>query len=224
MFKKILILSPHADDEILGCGGIISKYTREGCNVNVLIFTNASMGAPELFTKKNINLIRSEANKANKLIGTRKLMFEDLPALNLQNFPIYKIVDIISGYINKIKPDTVFIPSSTDIHQDHKIISHSAKIALRPDKKISVKKVLSYEVLSETEWNEDQKAFNPNFYVELKKSDINLKIKSFLKYKSQTKKFPHPRSKEAIYNLSRLRGSQAYMEYAEAFRVEKILE
>lgn len=224
MSKKILVLSPHADDEVLGCGGTISKYSREGCNVSVLIFTNASIGAPELFTKKKINLIRSEAKKANKLIGTRNLMFEDLPALNLQNFPIYKIANIISGYIKKIKPDTVFIPSSIDIHQDHKIIFHSAKIALRPIEKISVKKVFSYEVLSETEWNEHQKPFKPNFYVELKKLDINHKIKSFLKYKSQTKKFPNPRSKEAIYYLSRLRGSQAHMEYAEAFRVEKIFE
>tara|TARA_B100000989_G_scaffold298523_1_gene288253 strand:- start:3414 stop:4088 length:675 start_codon:yes stop_codon:yes gene_type:complete len=224
MPKKILILSPHADDEVLGCGGAISKYSREGCNVNVLILTNASIGAPELFTKKKIDLIRSEAKKANNLIGTTNLMFEDLPALNLQNFPRYKIVNIIVRHINKLKPDTVFIPSSTDIHQDHKIIFHSAKIALRSSEKISVKKIFSYEVLSETEWNEENKAFNPNFYLELKKSDINLKIKSLLKYKSQIKKFPNPRSKEAIYYLSRLRGSQAHMDYAEAFRVEKILE
>ena len=214
MTKKILILSPHADDEVLGCGGVISKYSREGYDVNVLILTNANVGAPELFTKKKINLIRSEAKKANRLIGTKNLFFEELPALSLENFPTYKIANIISKYVKKIKPDTVFIPSNCDIHQDHKIIFHSAKIALRPDKKISVKKVFSYEVLSETEWNEDQKAFSPNFYVELKKSDISLKIK----------KFPNPRSKEAIYCLARLRGSQVHMDYAEAFKVEKIIE
>ena len=224
MTKKILILAPHADDEILGCGGVISKYSREGYAVNVLILTNANVGAPELFTKKKINLIRSESKKANGFIGTKNLFFEELPALSLDNFSIYKIANIISRYVKKIKPDTVFIPSNCDIHQDHKIIFHSAKVALRPDKKISVKKVFSYEVLSETEWNEDQKAFNPNFYVELKKSDISLKIKSFYKYKSQVKKFPNPRSKEAIYYLARLRGSQVHMGYAEAFKVEKIIE
>ena len=55
-------------------------------------------------------------------------------------------------------------------------------------------------------------------------SDIINKVKSFLKYKSQVKKFPHPRSKEAIMNLSRVRGSQVFTEYAEAFKVEKILD
>ena len=92
------------------------------------------------------------------------------------------------------------------------------------NKKNNLKKILSYEVLSETEWNEDEKSFNPNYFVKLSKSDINNKIKAFLKYKTQVKKFPHPRSKEGILNLSRVRGSQVFMEYAEAFKVEKILE
>ena len=83
---------------------------------------------------------------------------------------------------------------------------------------------MSYEVLSETEWNENEKAFNPNYFISLKKNDINRKVNAFLKYKSQVKKFPHPRSKEGIINLSKVRGSQVHKQYAEAFRVEKILD
>ena len=95
---------------------------------------------------------------------------------------------------------------------------------MRPNKKNNLKKILSYEVLSETEWNENGKSFNPNYFVSLDKSDINKKVKAFLKYRSQVKKFPHPRSKEAIVNLSKVRGSQAFMKYAEAFKVEKIID
>ena len=95
---------------------------------------------------------------------------------------------------------------------------------MRTNVKTNLKKILSYEVPSETEWNEDEKSFNPNYFVKLDKSDINKKIKAFLKYKSQVKKFPHPRSKDGIYYLSRIRGSQVFMEFAEAFKVEKILD
>ena len=95
---------------------------------------------------------------------------------------------------------------------------------MRFNKKNNIKKILSYEVLSETEWNENEKSFNPNYFVKLDKSDIDKKVKAFLKYKSQVKKFPHPRSKEAIINLSKVRGSQVFMNYAEAFKVEKILD
>ena len=182
------------------------------------------MGAPEVFSKKFINLVRKESKIANKFIGTNKLFFENLPALKLKQYPNYKISDIINKYISKIKPEIVFIPSNNDIHEDHKVIFNSAKVAMRTNKKSNLKKILSYEVLSETEWNENEKSFNPNYFIKLIKNDINKKIKAFLKYKSQVKKFPHPRSKESILNLSRVRGSQVFMEYAEAFKVEKILE
>ena len=224
MKKKILILSPHADDEILGCGGIISKYSKEGHSINVLILTNANKGAPEIYSEKKINHIREESKLANVFIGTKKIFFENLPALNLNQYPIYKISNIIEKYISNIKPEVIFIPSINDIHEDHKIIFKAAKVATRMNKKSNLKKILSYEVLSETEWNENEQSFNPNYFVKLSKSDIDNKIKAFLKYKSQVKKFPHPRSKETILNLSRIRGSQAFMEYAEAFKVEKILD
>ena len=224
MKKKILILSPHADDEILGCGGFISKYSKKNYHVFVLILTNANKGAPELYSAEKIKQIRNEAKNANILIGTKKLFFENLPALNLRNLPLYKISNIINKHLEKIDPEVVLMPSSNDIHDDHKIIFKAAKVSLRTNKKRNLKKILSYEVLSETEWNENEKSFNPNYFVSLKKSDINNKIKAFLKYKSQIKKFPHPRSKEAILNLSRIRGSQIFMDYAEAYKVEKILD
>jgi len=224
MKKKILILSPHADDEILGCGGLISKFSKLNYEINVLIMTNANKGAPEIFKSKEIKMLRKEAKIANNFIGSKRLFFENLPAINLNNYPVYKISMIINKYIKDINPEIILIPSANDIHDDHKIIFKAAKVSMRPNKKSNLKKILSYEVLSETEWNEDGKSFNPNYFVCLTKSDINNKVKAFLKYKSQVKKFPHPRSKEGIINLSRLRGSQVFTEYAEAYKVEKILD
>jgi len=224
MKKNILILSPHADDEILGCGGFISKYSKKNYHISVLILTNANKGAPEIYSPEDINRIRNEAKIANVFVGTKKLFFENLPALNLNNYPIYKITNIINKFILDINPEIVLIPSANDIHDDHKIIFKAAKVSMRPNKKNNLKKILSYEVLSETEWNENGKSFNPNYFVSLDKSDINKKVKAFLKYRSQVKKFPHPRSKEAIVNLSKVRGSQAFMKYAEAFKVEKIID
>jgi len=224
MKKKILILSPHADDEILGCGGFISKFSKKNYLISVLILTNANIGAPEIYSLKTIEELREEAKKANNIIGTSKLYFENLPAINLNNYPFYKITNVIEKYIEKINPEIVLIPSSNDIHEDHKIIFKSAKVSMRPTKKLNLKKILSYEVLSETEWNEDGKSFNPNYFIQLKNSDIKKKVKAFLEYKSQVKKFPHPRSKESIINLARFRGSQVFAEYAEAYRVEKILD
>ncbi len=224
MNKKILIISPHADDEILGCGGFIHKYSKKKYQINVLILTNANKGAPELYPPNYIKKIRHEAKIANKFIGTKKLFFEDLPAVNLNNYPFYKITSVINKYVSEVNPEILLIPSNNDLHDDHKIIFKAAKVATRPNKKKNLKKILSYEVLSETEWNENGDFFKPNYYLSLKKSDVDKKVKAFLKYKSQVKKFPHPRSKEAIISLSRVRGSNAFLDYAEAYKVEKIYD
>ena len=221
MTKRVLILSPHADDEILGCGGFISKFSKNDYHINVLILTNANKGAPEIYSAEKIRAIRDEAKLANNFIGTKRLFFENLPALSLSNYPFYKITNIIDKYIIDINPEIILIPSANDIH---KIIFKASKVAMRPNKKRNLRKILSYEVLSETEWNEKEKSFSPNYFVSLSKSDINNKVKAFLKYKSQVKKFPHPRSKEAIISLSRVRGSQVFKQYAEAFKVEKIID
>ena len=175
--------------------------------------------ATSVLNLPKIKKLLEEAEIANKLIGTRKIYFENLPAVNLNNYPVYRISNIIDKYIKKIKPEIILIPSGNDIHDDHKIVHKAAKVSMRPNKTSNLKIILSYEVLSETEWNEDGKSFNPNYFVHLKTKDIKKKIKAFLKYKSQVKKFPHPRSKEGISKVKEAN----YREYAEAFRVEKIL-
>ena len=59
MKKKVLILSPHADDEILGCGGYISKYSKLNYQINVVVITNANKGAPEIYPPESIKSLRN---------------------------------------------------------------------------------------------------------------------------------------------------------------------
>ena len=79
MKKNVLIISPHADDEVLGCGGFISKYSKKNCLISVLILTNANKGAPEIYSPEEIKSIRKEAKVANKLIGTKKIFLKIIP-------------------------------------------------------------------------------------------------------------------------------------------------
>ena len=67
--ERILVIAPHADDEILGCGALMAKMAKEGKKVFVLVCTNASVGAPELFCKEAVDGIRAEAREAHASIG-----------------------------------------------------------------------------------------------------------------------------------------------------------
>ena len=93
--KKIIIIAPHADDEILGLGGTISKYVEKSFQVIVLIMTNASIKNPKRFPVNLIKKIRKEAVVANKFIGVSKLIFYDFPALDINDSYIGEISDTI---------------------------------------------------------------------------------------------------------------------------------
>jgi len=222
--KKILILAPHADDEILGCGGTIHKYKKLGYQIHIVILTNANIGDEELFSKNLIKKIRKEAYNANKILNIKNLIFYDLPAPRLDQYPIYKIANLIEKIFKQIKPDTVFIPSEKDMHFDHKIINNAAMIAARPINKNNIKRIFAYETLSETHWGVCfNKPFSPNYFEILNEENIKFKKKSFQQYKSQLKKFPHPRSVKGVVTLANFRGMQINSQYAEAFEVKLYL-
>ncbi|MDA9733680.1 PIG-L family deacetylase [Candidatus Pelagibacter sp.] len=221
MYKNILIIAPHADDEVLGCGGIISKFSKKKINVYVAVMTNASVGDSKLFSKSKIKKIRNECLKANKKLGVKKVFFYDFPAPKLDQYPIYKISEKIYTLINIIKCDTIFLPYGDDIHKDHQCIYQASLVACRPKDKSLVKNIFCYETLSETEWGSE--GFFPNYFEKLSKSDLKTKISAFKQYKSQIKKQFHPRSESGIKNLARYRGNNISEENAEAFKVIRVI-
>ena len=168
MSKNILVVAPHADDEIIGCGATIAKLVKEGNNVYVIIATNAHKGAPELYNAVDIEKVRREALLAHKYLGIKDTFFMDFPAPALNAFPEYKISNSVSEIINKIQPEILYIPFPSDLHQDHKAIYRASLVAARPQGEYSVKEIYCYETLSETEWGPYQEnAFAPNVFIDV---------------------------------------------------------
>ena len=62
--KKISIIAPHPDDEVLGCGGTIYKLVKSGAEVFVAILTNASKTDPVKYTDEKLLNVRNEAKNA----------------------------------------------------------------------------------------------------------------------------------------------------------------
>lgn len=219
--SKILVIAPHADDEVLGCGATMAKACAKGDEVFVLICTNASVGAPELFSAELIKQIRSEAVAAHRLIGIKETFFLDFPAPALDQHPRYKMSNEISAIIRKIGADTVYIPHRGDCHKDHAIIHECAMVACRPLANCTVKHVYAYETLSETEWGEPIAAdfFIPVKYHTFSVDEFQKKLDAMSCFKSQLYPFPASRSLEAIEALAKYRGCTISAERAEAFEV-----
>lgn len=220
MYKN-LIIAPHFDDEILGVGGTISKFIGKQ-DFYICIVTNGNKGNPKIFSKKHCEQVKKISKKIKKIANIKNYFYLNLPATKLDQIPLSKISDKLILLTNKIKPSKVYIPSNKDMHIDHRIIHDASLVAFRPIYKHKIKTILSYEVLSETEWGSELgESFKPNYYEQLSQNDINFKIKLFQLYKSEVKKFPHPRSKEGIRNLSSIRGQYINYNFAEAFEIIK---
>ena len=219
--KKILVIAPHADDEVLGCGATIAKACANGDEVYVLICTNASVGAPELFSSDIIRQIRTEALEAHSLLGVKETFFLEFPAPVLDQYPRYKMSNEMSGIIRKIGAETVYIPHRGDCHKDHAIIHECAMVACRPLANCKVKHVYAYETLSETEWGESIAAdfFVPVKYNTFTNEAFQKKLDAMCCFKSQLYSFPASRSLEAIEALAKYRGCTVSAVRAEAFEV-----
>lgn len=212
---KILVVAPHPDDEVLGCGGIMAKYADEGHEVYVAIVTK---GAEPLFTDEEDQIDKKHCLNAHKLLGVKKTFFLDLPAAMLDTIPRYKLNGAIGKVVSEVLPDEIYIPHIGDMHFDHKLINEACMVAVRPRSDKAVKRVYAYETLSETEWDipNTSNFFMPNVYVDI--SDyIEKKIEAMREYKEQIMEYPSPRSVEGIKSLAMTRGMTVNKKYAESF-------
>lgn len=216
---KILIIAPHPDDEVLGCGGTIAKHAASGNEVYVCIVTK---GAEPLFSEEQVERVREECRKANNILGVKGIEFLDFPAAMLEEVPRYKLNDAISNVIQNVKPDEVYIPHRGDMQLDHKLIVDAAMVALRPKYEHVVKRIYSYETPSETGWDvpNETNAFIPNVYNNISRF-IEMKVKALECYNSQLGVYPNPRSVKAVGALAMYRGSTVNVEYAEAFELAR---
>ena len=217
---KVLVFAPHADDETLGMGGTISLLREKGNKVIVAIMTGHGEKKHPLWESKHWDEIRSEARKAAKVLNISQLIFRELPAACLDNIPSWEINKEVNLLIKEIQPNEIYIPYADDLHKDHYAISYAVIVASRPylDISKSIRRILSYETLSETGLNflNPNNSFNPNVYVNIS-SVLNKKIEAMKKYKSQLQHSNQPRSIDNIKALAKIRGGTIGCEAAEAF-------
>jgi len=210
-----LVIAPHPDDEVLGCGGTISRLTRLGREVHVAIITQ---GTPPAFDEAAVQRVRRESHYAHRLLGVTKTHYCDFPAAALDQVPHREVNAAVSGIVESVAPDILFLPFVGDIHLDHQLIFTSGLVAARPRGPGYPLRVLAYETVSETNWNAPYvtPGFTPNVFIDVAE-DLSRKVEAFRCYSSQVQAFPSERSVEALVALATLRGATVFKQAAEAF-------
>lgn len=212
---NILVIAPHPDDEVLGCGGTIAKHVSQGDDVFVCVVTK---GCEPLFSKEAVEKVRNECVKADALLGVKETFFLDFPAAMLEEVPRHKLNDALVKTVQNIKPYVVYLPHRGDMQLDHKMTVDAAMVALRPKYDHVVRKIYAYETLSETGWDvpNTTNEFIPTSYNVID-GFIEKKIEAMKIFGSQIAEFPNARSIESIRALAIYRGTTVGANVAEAF-------
>ena len=217
MPHRLLVISPHPDDGILGVGGTMARHTMAGGEVTVLVIA-AHM--PPLFTEEVHQQTIKETFRAHAMIGVKETIFLDRPALSLPRVPHEELNRDIADVLARVSPDVLLV-THPDRNIDHRAVFESTMVASRPMGAVSKLPILaSYEIVGSTHWIAPhiEPSFVPNWVVDI--SDfLQTKIKMLLACEVQMRPAPHPRSIEVVSALARFRGSHVGVSFGEAFSV-----
>ena len=221
--QRLLVIAPHSDDEVLGCGGLISKVKNEGGKVFVLIF---NLGFEKDDTKESQEKRKNEVQEAMNVLKVDNYhLVHDQPDNNrdLDAEPLHSLIEVIESTSNvsleKIAPTIVAIPTIFSHHQDHVHVHHACIAALRPISTPISNIVLSYEAPEHSRWSVSG-VFEPNLFVEID-DVIENKIMAFNKYRSQIR--PGGRDNDSIRNQAKYRGQEVGKNLCEAFYVHRFI-
>jgi LmbE family N-acetylglucosaminyl deacetylase len=223
--QRLLVVAPHPDDELLGCGGLINRVKRAGGQVFVLFLTvgdtrdySVAGGSTEDEREREIE----EVAKFFGLDGHHLTLPGAEFHLKLDRLPRQRLIDILERdaplSIAEVRPSVVLIPEISSYNQDHRAVAHAAITALRPGptaERHQPSMVLGYEEVADG-WSGE--SVSPrDFYVSLDPIDLDQKIEGLRRYASQWRPHPHTRSEEALRALAAVRGGQCGERFAEAF-------
>jgi N-acetylglucosamine malate deacetylase 1 len=215
---KTLVVAPHPDDELLGCGGTLLRRVAEVGQVAWLLMTAITEGAG--WSAERLQQRADEIDRVRKglQIAPHHLYALGFPTAELDRIPMSILVGKISEVFADFQPDEVLLPYPGDAHSDHRVTFEAASACTKWFRYPSVKRVLAYETLSETDFGIDPRdtGFKPNVFVDIG-VQLERKIELMKTYASEMGEFPFPRSEEALRALAQLRGSQAGYEAAEGF-------
>lgn len=201
--ERILVVSPHTDDGELGCGGFVSRLISEGKEVFYVAFSAAEKSVPKDFPS---DTLRKEVYEATAVLGIKR---ENVSVLkyDVRVFSDHRqeILDDLLRLKREIKPDTVFVPSTYDLHQDHKTTTEES---MRAFKDITL---LGYEL----PWNNI--SFRTSFFARLGEEDVRTKIDALAAYKTQEGRDYF--KAEYITALAITRGTQIKTRYAETYEI-----
>ncbi|QBI52029.1 glucosamine-6-phosphate deaminase-like protein [Streptomonospora litoralis] len=229
--QRLLVIAPHPDDEVLGCGGLMHKAKSAGAEVYLQFLTvgdTADISAKGFSTAdERVGEIKAVADHFRWDDWHIAFPGDDYH-LRLDAVPRFEVANMIERLsplsVANVEPTVVLAPHRLSYNQDHQAAAEAVHTALRPsDTRLRhhPRLVLAYEEAADQWRNEPTTA--PNLLVELDQAAVDAKIAAMRLYGSQFHDHPHTRSELTLQSLSVLRGMQGGVAFAEGYHAMRWL-
>lgn len=211
--KRILFLGCHLDDIEYGCGGVITKLNRQHKDAVQLAFLTLSTENRD--ARGNITITRDveESKRALAHIGITDDAHCFLGMIPGQKFQYYTqdVREELLKMRQLFDPDYIFMPSTNDIHQDHKVLAEEGFRIFRN------RSCIGYEIIRSCFY------LQPNLFVELSDEDLQCKIKAIAEYQSQLQQSAgYYFSEDVIKSIAIAHGARCGKTYVEAFEINTL--
>ncbi len=217
-----MVVAAHPDDEVLGCGGTIARHADSGDQVHVLIVAEGSTSRQQKRDRSQVgdelSALAKATQTAGSILGAAGVELLDLPDNRLDSLDRLDLIKRIEEHVDRHQPQCVYVHHAGDVNVDHRRLHEAVVTACRPTPGHVVRRLLSFEVASSTEWQPpgSAQAFQPNWFVDIS-NQWERKREALSVYVSEMRDWPHARSLKAVEHLARWRGAQVGVEAAEAF-------
>lgn len=207
--KRVLVISPHPDDESIGCGGTLRDHILHGAIVHVIFLTSGERGGHGRPRKETTRVREQEAKVAAGVLGIARIEFWREPdgAFRVTR----ELIDRVSKKLKEWRPEIVYVTHEREMHPDHRAACRLVRRALSAaDSAVIKPTVMQFEVWTPIQRIDHVVDISPH---------IDLKMSAIRAYKSQCAVM---RFDEAVLGLSRYRGEMHSWpggDYAEIFTI-----
>ena len=211
---KILVVSPHPDDETLGAGGTLLKLKKMGHDIYWLNVTDMRPG--DGWGEERVAHRQEQISAVNAHYGFAKLYNLAFPPAKLGDMKESLIIGALKCVYDEVQPKWLIIPGNYDAHSDHRVVYNCCMAAAKTFRAPYIKRITTMEIISETEFGYQKEKFEPNFFVDIT-DELEGKIEAMKIYDTEIEKEPFPRSLANLRALSIFRGGEIQAKCAEAF-------
>jgi N-acetylglucosamine malate deacetylase 1 len=215
--RRLLVIAPHADDEVIGCGGTIAKAAAGGARVDLVVMAVGGVRHRHVDEAVPIGVRQAELAASSKVLGiaSSKVLYSG-HEMHLEAIPMFDLVSALDAVLDE-GYDEIYLPPA-DHNSDHRRTHEAAVAALRPGARPTPAMIAVYETLSGG-WPVPAGGW---VYVDIAEH-IDSKLAALRCYASQIQAYPHPRSVEAVRGMAAFRAAEIGRDACERFTLLRMV-